>query len=196
MNKTIAQINGYGTFLGMIPAGWRMDVTESYHMVASTTNWAQGDVMNFNITATAEQLAGTVVLEDKDQVAPWRVRSDTAPQVTFTYGVKDATLKIGTLIGQTVVPGNHSLITYPEAFSTPSGSGYPGSGIVLATVTTDGAGVITGFTQVATDPGTFQNMKVWLVPSSDLNADTATFNAWHGGNYMFDTGLIDYYDSL
>jgi hypothetical protein len=66
----------------------------------------------------------------------------------------------------------------------------------LATVTPDGAGVITGFTQVATDPGTFQNMKVWLVPSSDLNADTATFNAWHGGNYMFDTGLIDYYDSL
>ena len=195
MNKTIFQITGQGTFLGMIPAGWTMDVTESYHMLASTTNWAQGDVMPFGITLTGEQLTGTVVLEDKDQVAPWRVRSDTDPKIIFTYGVKDSTLKIGSLTGKTVVAGNHSLITYPETFSTPAGAGYPGTGVVLATVTTDGSGNITGFTQVTTDPDTFTNMKVWLIPDSDLIAGTATFNAWNGGNYMFDTGLIDYYKS-
>ena len=193
MNKTIAEINGYGTFLGMIPAGWSMNVTESYHMLASTTNWAQGDVMNFNVTLTGEQLTGTVVLEDKDS-SNWRVKSETGPQVTFTYGVKDSTLKIGSLTGKTVVAGPHSLITYPELFSAPSGPGWNGTGVVLATVTTDGSGNITGFSQVTTDPGTFTNMKVWLVPSSDLTG--ATFNTWNGANYMFDTGLIDYYDSL
>ena len=194
MNKTIAEISGLGTFLGMIPAGWTMDVTESYHMLASTTNWAQGDVMPFGITLTGEQLTGTVVLEDKDP-SNWRVKSETGPQVIFTYGVKDSTLKIGSITGKTVVAGNHSLITYPETFSTPAGAGWPGTGIVLATVTTDGSGNITGFTQVTTDPDTFTNMKVWLIPDSDLIAGTATFNAWNGGNYMFDTGLIDYYKS-
>jgi predicted ribosomally synthesized peptide with SipW-like signal peptide len=193
LNKTINQIQGNGTFLGMIPAGWSMDVTESYHMIAETENWAQSDKMTFDITLTGEQLTGTVVLEDKDQEAPWRVRSDTDPQVTFTYGVKDATLKINSLTGKTVVAGPHSLITYPEIFSTPSGAGYPGTGVVLANVTTDGSGNITGFTQVTTNPGTFKNMKVWLVPSSDVTG--ATFNTWNGANYMFDTGLIDYYKS-
>ncbi len=195
LNKTINQINGNGTFLGMIPAGWSMDVTESYHMIAETGNWAQSDKMTFDITLTGEQLTGTAVLEDKDQVAPWRVRSDTAPQVTFTYGVKDSILKINSLTGKTVVAGPHSLITYPELFSTPSGAGWPGTGVVLANVTVDGSNNITGFTQVVTDPNTFTNMKVWLVPSSDLDAGTATFHAWNGANYLFDTGLIDYYKS-
>lgn len=194
MDKTIHDITGQGTFLGMIPEGWSMDVVESYHMLDATTNWAQGDVMPFGITLTGEQLKGTVVLEDKDP-SNWRVKSETNQKITFTYGVKDSTLKINSLTGKTVVSGNHSLITYPEAFSTPVGAGWPGTGVVLATVTTDGAGVITGFIQVNTNPGTFTNMKVWLVPSSDLNAGTATFNGWAPNNYMFDTGLIDYYDS-
>jgi len=201
MNKTIADISaedGQGTFLGMIPVGWNMEVTESYHMATETGNWAQGDVMDFDITLTGEQLAGKVVLEDKDQEAPWRVRSDTDPKVTFTYGVKDSTFKIGDITGKTVATGGveHSLITYPEIFSDPSAApAYPGSGVVLATVTTDASGNITDFTPVTTDPGTFTSMKVWLVPSSDLTAGTAAFNTWNGANYMFDTGLIDYYES-
>lgn len=195
MNKTVAEINGSGTFLGMIPASWSMEVTESYHMLAATTNWAQGDVMNFNVTVTGEQLTGIAVLEDKDQAAPWRVRSDTDPKVTLTYGVKDATFKIDSLTGKTVVAGPHSLITYPETFSNPTGPGWPGTGVVLADVTTDGSGNITGFTQVTTNPDTFENMKVWLIPSADLSAGTAVFTAWNGENYMLDTGLIDYYKS-
>jgi predicted ribosomally synthesized peptide with SipW-like signal peptide len=196
MDKTISQINGLGTFLGMIPTGWHMDVVESYHMKGEETgNEYQSDKITFDITLTGEQLKGTVVLEDKDSAAaPWIVKSGTTPKVTFTYGVKDSTLKINTLTGTTVVSGTHSLITYPEAFSTPSGAGWPGTGIVLATVTTDGSGNITGFTQVETNPGTFKNMKVWLIPSSDLSG--ATFTAWNPNNYLFDTGLIDYYDSL
>ena len=112
MDKTIHDITGQGTFLGMIPEGWSMDVVESYHMLDATTNWAQGDVMPFGITLTGEQLKGTVVLEDKDP-SNWRVKSETNQKITFTYGVKDSTLKINSLTGKTVVSGNHSLITYP-----------------------------------------------------------------------------------
>jgi len=193
MDKTISQIKGTDTYLGMIPAGWSMDVTESYHMDSNAGNEYQSDKMTFSITLTGKQLTGTAVLEDKDP-SNWRVKSELAPQVTMTYGVKDSTLKIASITGQTVVAGNHSLITYPESFSTPSGTGYPGSGIVLATVITNEAGNITSFIQTAPNPGTFKNMKVWLVPSSDLTG--ATFNVWNPGNYMFDTGLIDYYKSL
>lgn len=198
MDKTIAEIkDGSGTFLGMIPEDWSMDVVESYHMKGEEAgNQYQSDKMTFDIELFAEQLRGTLVLEDKDSSANWRVKSESAPKVTVTYGVKDATLKISSIAGQTVVAGDHSLITYPEAYSTPSGAGWPGTGVVLATVTTNGSGVITGYTQVVNEPGTFQNMKVWLVPNTDLNAGTAVFSSWNDANYMFDTGLADYYDSF
>lgn len=128
MDKTIADIvamPGYGTFLGMVPAGWTMDVTESYHMDASADNNYQSDKMTFDISLTAEQLKGTLVLEDKEDSEIWRVKGETTSQVIITYGVKDATLKITDITGQTVVAGDHSLITYPESYSNPSGSSYP-----------------------------------------------------------------------
>ena len=199
MDKTIAQIAALsddGMFLGMIPKGWSMEVTESYRMLTTAGNEYQSDKMTFDITLTAKQLTGTLVLEDKDP-SNWRVKGENDIKATVEYGVKDATLKIASIAGKVPLTDGqqYSLITYPESFSSPSGAGWPGSGIVLATVTTSEGG-ITGFAQVNTNPETFTNMKVWLVPTADLNTG-ATFksSAWNPANYLFDTGLADYYKS-
>jgi predicted ribosomally synthesized peptide with SipW-like signal peptide len=190
---TLATLLNTNMALGMIPVGGRMDVIESYHMDAAADNEYQSDKMKFDITLTGTQLTGTLVLEDKDP-SDWRVKSENTVNATVNYGVKDATLKITGITGNVPLTGGeaYSLITLPESYSTPSGSGYPGNGIVLATVTT-AAGSITEYTQVTTDPGTFTNMKVWLVPTANLTG--ATLNTWNPSNYLFDTGLTDYYKS-
>lgn len=196
MNKTIAQINllgGDGTYLGMIPEGWSMDVTESYHMLADTGNWAQSDKMTFNITLTAVQLTGTAILENKDQVAPWRVLGEDGKQGTLTYGVKDDKFNFSFTGTAPLASTPYSLIVYKEPFSTPADSAWPRSVIILGSATSDGSGVvptISGSTELSTD---LLNSKIWLVKSSDLTG--STMSAWNGADYLLDTGLIDYYDT-
>ncbi|MCX6790831.1 MAG: hypothetical protein NTV62_01385, partial [Candidatus Gribaldobacteria bacterium] len=182
-----------GTYLGMIPAGWTMDVTESYHMVSSTTNWAQGDVMNFDITITAEQLKGTVVLEDKNQVAPWMVLAGNDINGTLTYGVKDAAFNFSFAGKAPLASTGYSLIVYKEAWSSPSDSAWPRSVIVLASATSDGSGNVT-IPQTSIDFGyNLLNSKVWLVKTADLTGNT--LSTYTPNAYLFETGLMDYYDS-
>ncbi len=198
MNKTVSQIAteaGYGTFLGMIPARGSMDVTESYHMKGEETgNWAQSDEMEFDITVTAEQLKGTAVLEDKDQVAPWRVLGDTARKGTLTYGVKDS--KFNYSFNAVAMTPNtpYSLVAYHELFSTPvGGPGFPRPVTIIGSATADGTGVVT-IPQTSVELGTnLLNIPVWLVKTADLSGSTLT--GWTPSEILFDTGLIDYYDT-
>lgn len=198
MNKTIAEINQLGergTFLGMIPEGGTMDVTESYHMLAETGNWAQSDKMTFDITITGEQLTGTAVLEDKDQEAPWRVRSDTPRQGTLTYGVKDDKFNYSfSAVGMT--PGtSYTLIAYYEPFSTPVGPGgsFPRPVKVIGSAIANPSGVVT-IPQTAVELSTdLLNMPIWLVQTSAITGTNIT--VWNPSEILFDTGLIDYYDT-
>ena len=196
MNKTIAEIQGNGTYLGMIPAGWSMEVTESYHMLASTTNWAQGDVMNFNITITAEQLKGTAILENKDQAASWRVLGEDAYKGTLTYGVKDSKFNYSFSGIVPLANTSYSLIVYKEPWSDPADGAWPRSIIVLGSEVSDGTGNV-NILPTSVELGiNLINAKVWLVQSSDLNGNT--MDTWNGSteiNTLFDTGLIDYYKS-
>lgn len=195
MDKTISQINGSGTFLGMIPSGWHMDVVESYHMKGQETgNEYQSDKMTFDITLTGQQLTGTAILEDKDSAsAPWIVKADTAPKGTLTYGVKDDKFKFSFSGIAPLASTGYSLITYPETFSTPSGTGWPRPVTVLATAISDGSGNI-AIPQTTIELGTILNMKIWLVKSADISG--GALSGWNPDSYLFDTGLIDYYDSL
>jgi len=198
MNKTIAEINAMserGTLLGMIPAGGSMDVTESYHMDKNTENWAQSDKMTFDITLTAEQLTGTVILEDKDQDAPWRVRMDTPRQGTLTYGVKDAKFNYSFSAVDMTAGTSYSLIAYYEPFSTPSGGpgSFPRPIKIIGSATANGAGVVTiPQTSVELDTSLL-NMPIWLVPTADITGTNIT--GWSPTNILFETGLMDYYDT-
>lgn len=47
-------------YLGRLESGAKMGVKQSYHMDGSTTNWAQGDVMTFDVEFYAQQTSGGV----------------------------------------------------------------------------------------------------------------------------------------
>lgn len=54
--KTVASISGSWILLGTLQPGASMRVTQSYHMQALTTNWAQGDIMTLDIEILGQQL--------------------------------------------------------------------------------------------------------------------------------------------
>lgn len=193
-NVTISQTAGTNIYLGMIPVGWSMKVTQSYHMKESVTNWAQGDKMTFDITLTAEQLKGIAVLEDKTGEPDWRIKTETPIQGTLTYGVKDSKFNFS-FAGKGLLPTtDYSLIVYEEPWSIPnSGVVWPRPVIVLGSATSDGSGNVV-IPNTSLELGqSLLNTKIWLVKTGDLAG--ATISGWNPADYLFDTGLIDYYDS-
>lgn len=191
-NVTVGQIKDTNIFLGMIPVDWYMEVVQSYHMRANTENWAQGDTMTFDITLTGEQLTGTAVLEDKTGEPDWMVKTATAEKGTLKYGVKDSKFDFS-FTG--IAPLNdtpYSLIVYHESWSAPSGSGWPRSVTILGSDTSDGSGNV-DISEAAELNGDLINAKIWLVKTGDLSGNT--ISGWNPDDYLFDTGLIDYYDT-
>ena len=192
LNKTIADIanqHDYGTFLGMIPAGWSMDVTESYHMIDETGNWAQSDQMTFDITVTGEQLTGTLVLSNKDPNQPvvdgWLVLGTKIG--TLAYGVKDSKFNYSFTGVAPLTNTKYFLIEYKDPWGTP--------GRTFGSATTDGSGnvpTISGNVDLGAD---MINAKIWLVTDADYDEGANKVTGWNPANYLFETGLMDYYDS-
>jgi len=54
----LSEINNTWTYLGELPKGQTMLVNQSYHLQGVTTNWAQGDVVEFDIELYAVSLDG------------------------------------------------------------------------------------------------------------------------------------------
>jgi len=142
--------------------------------------------MNFDITLTGEQLKGTVVLEDKD-TSNWRVKSETDPQATFTYGVKDSKLNF-TLTGKSpVVSGDVALVAGYDAGTNPD--------TLIGYGTTDASGVITMSTNSVDLGKDLISAKLWLIPKGDWDSTGNKVIGWHMSKYLWETGLIDYYDT-
>ena len=195
MDKRLNALNDQNILLGMIPAGWYMKVQQSYHMDPNTGNWAQGDVMTFDITLTAEQLKGTVLMENKNfanQQNPTIVHGDGI-QGVLTYGVRDSKFNFSFSGKAPLANTDYTLIFYPETWSTPSGPGWPGPVIILGTAHSDGSGNVSISPTSLELNQNIRNMKVWLVKSSDLNGNN--FKAWNGNDYLFELGMMDYYDA-
>lgn len=198
MDKRLSTLNHQDVLLGMIPVGWYMKVEQSYHMDSDTGNWAQGDQMTFDITLTAEQLKGTVLLQNKDfadAVNPTLNYDGGLDNIkgTLTYGVKDSKFNYSFTGVAPLASTPYSLIFYEEPFSTPSASGWPRTVIVLGSATSDvGKNVSIPSTSLELNQNIL-NMKVWLVKTSDLTGDT--LSAFSGNDYLFELGLMDYYDA-
>jgi len=196
---TIAQIKDTDMYLGMIPVGWSMKVYQSYHMQEKTTNWAQGDIMTFDIALSAEQLLGgplgaSVILEDKSGESDWDINQTSTPKGTFNYTVMSPKFDFSFSGVAPKASTEYSLIFYPESWSTPTGSGWPRPVTVLATATSDGSGAI-NIPSTSIDLGNInvKNMKVWLVKSADIVSES--LSTWAPADYLFETGLIDYRDT-
>jgi len=190
-NATVADIKGKNLFLGMVPVGWSLKVTQSYHMDENAGNEYQGKSITFDITLTGEQLKGTAILEDKTGDPDWLVKAETAARGTLTYDVKDSKFNFS-FTGVAPLPStNYSLIMYEESWSTPSDNNWPRAVVVLGSGISDGSNSIS--INGNPDTGSMTNAKIWLVKTSDLSGNTQS--GWSPADYLFDTGLIDYYKS-
>ena len=188
-------------FLGMIPVGHYMKVIQSYHMDSDTGNAYQGEKLTFDITLNAEQLKGTLVLEDK-----YEPNTDVSHHVwlaggqpngkdaTLIYGVKDDAFNY-TLNVKGMADGQYTLVSWVDdpALQWTWGS-FAGTTVLANITVASGTANVTGSIDLNKD---LKNAKVWLVPGNwGTPGSTGVSLPWDPGNTLFDTGLIDYYDSV
>ncbi|OGM76419.1 hypothetical protein A2210_00220 [Candidatus Woesebacteria bacterium RIFOXYA1_FULL_40_18] len=176
-----------GVFLGMIPAGCSMDVTQSYHMPGTVRNEYQGATQTFDLTVYAEQLSGTVWFDNKDPNMPvadgyWTIADDIGGVLTYT--VRDLKFH-GSFTGKVTLPNTKY---YLVAFNDPWSSADP----KLAEGDSNNAGNLTFSFDVSVD--TMTNQKLWLVPAADYSGGGVS--GWPPTNFLFERGLMDYYESL
>jgi len=181
---------GDRVLLGMVPAGWHMKVEQSYHMPGTVGNAYQGDSVVYDMTLEAEQLMGTVVLEDKEENQPesqsWWIQNNSDARGTLTYPVRDKTFDF-TFTGVAPLANTvYYLIADAE---------YGVDVITLGSDTSDGNGnvLIEEDLDIGKD---LINAKTWLVTDADYDqAAQRMQGAWHPENYLFETSLMDYYDA-
>ena len=190
--------------LGMIPANWYMVVRQSYHMPGlETGNVYQGDKVHFDITLTAEQLKGTVLMENKRLA---NTNESTIAQKddfkgVMTYGVKDATFDWSFTGKVPLANIPYAAIFYYETWSIPSGNApvWPRDVYVLATdALSDGSGNLDISLKSEDFNHDVTNMKFWLVPTSDLKNNVLgndQLKAYTETAYLFELGMMDYYDA-
>ena len=181
-DTTLAAVNHTEVFLGMLPAGWNMKVHESYRMSEEAGNGYQDKTMTFNITIKAEQLKGNVVLENKNGPPNWDIIQDSY-QGTLDYDVMASMFNF-TFNG--VARQNNTEYTLVIGTNPWDNSDRQ----ALASGSTDGSGNISLNGSIDLDTRT--NQKVWLVLTSDWNG--GAWAGWHADDYLFETGLIDYYE--
>ena len=192
MGKTLQNLNDVDVLLGMIPKDWYMKVQQSYHMDSNAGNEYQGDAMSFDITLTAEQLKNTVVLENKLFPAgeePTIVHGDGI-DATVAYVVKDATFDY-TLTVNGMPAGPYTLIAWDDtANSYTFNWNNRGSAIALANIS--GSGTVSGSLDLNDD---LINAKLWLITGTYTPGTAVGLFGWNPSG-LFETALMDYYDSL
>lgn len=180
-------------FLGMIPAEGSMKVTQSYHLIPETQNWAQADTMKFDITIYGEQLKGELVLENKTGDPDWQIVADNY-QATLVYNMTgpEFDYELNGKVNQNDT--EYGLIYYPDP--------WPGTGLIeigKGTSLPDGTIEFSGSINldedlpISADHNSPEGAKIWLVPTN--NYDGTGMIVWNPGNYLFETGLTTYDDT-
>lgn len=193
--------------------GGALAVSQSYHLMAwddagveTITNWAQGDVMTFDIELEARQTSapapvgvndGTLVLENKNSVT-WDPILGDYISGALTYNTS------GTNFGYTLSATglkdttDYCLIYYYDP--------YPGAGgfDIGCNIKTDSSGDITTYVGTADivsipvvgDGNYPAGAKLWLVPESDYDPAANQMTAWSHADYLFEMNLITYEKTL
>ena len=193
-NKKIGDLENKAMYLGMIPVGWTMKVTQSYHMVENTGNEYQADGMSFDIELYAEQLTNEIRLVNK-----YLADTDVSHHVwngkyaDFSYKVMDDKLR-WELKTTNVSDGAYTLLVWDDTSNAYAWDwNTRSSAKVLAHLNDSGDMTHSG----ELDLGTVKNAKVWLVPGTHGTEGASAGNfPWNATGTYFETGLIDYYDSL
>lgn len=186
-------------------------VVQSYHLMAwddagepMITNWAQGDVMTFDIELEARQVgapapeseaSGVLGLREKD-IITWEV-VDGGASGTLTYNLSGSDFEYDLSVAGLDDVG-YSLIYYAD----PRPGNHPGRLIGTHVASGGSITVIGGLTNLSMDlPDSADanypvGAKVWLVPSSAYNSDTRSITNWgEAENFLFEMNLIQYEDT-
>ncbi len=175
-------------YLGMIPTNGFMEIWQGYRLATATTNWAQGDQLNFSIAIQAEQFTGQRALDnkivDKDGAPYWKITPADNIQAELKFNPLAPTFRFD-FTG--LVPASltaYSLVLGPEPWNTAR---------LLATATSTATGFIAATGEVNLETS-LPWSRVWLLPASDWG-DTGMTN-FQPENYLMETGLIWYQDTL
>ena len=202
---TIGSVENKRIFLGMVPAGKTMEVTQSYHLSPGTGNWAQADTMTFDIEIYAEQLTGSLILENKTN--DWQILGTDDIKATLTYNMTSPTFDYS-LIGKVLLKNTqYSLIYYADPWPG-DGEDHNGTGVLIGkgTSLSDGAIDFIGSTELnrdlpkwPSDQNHPEGAKIWLVPSDHYSATVAGAQGymmgWSPSSYLFETALMTYDDT-
>lgn len=193
--KTIAQLEQMDVLLGMLPVNWYMKVQQSYHMNGDAGNAYQGSNMVFNIQLTAEQLKNTVTLENKlfpDGEEPTIEHDKTSATVAYTVKDEEFDYTLTVNNGDGLLSGDYTLIAWEENGQEFAWSDH-GNAIALANVTI-GADptVVEGSLDLNQD---LINAKLWLIEGTYTPGSVTGAFPWNEDG-LFETALMDYYDSL
>jgi len=188
----------------------KLAVSQSYHLTAwddaqepTVNNWAQGDVMNFDIELEARQLTApapgstelaSTELKEKDPIT-WDVVPGGASG-TLSYNTSGDKFNYSFTASGLNLSTNYSLIYYADP--------YPGDhpGALIGSGTSNDSGVLSlsGSPDLGMDLPTSPDAnypagaKIQLVLSSDYNGTNA-LTAWHPSEYLFELNLINYDDT-
>ena len=188
-NMTIGAIYGGDgkVYLGMIPVGHYMLVTQSYHMrdTDEPQNEYQSDQMAFDITVEGKQITGTSVLENKTAGPEYKLILNDVYTGTLTYKVKNSTFDFG-FTGKVTQPNTAYTLLYAIDPWPQTGS------VVLGTTVSDASGNVDFSDNVELNQD-IKDAKVWLVLSSDWDGTQMT--GWSQADYLLETGLIWYEDT-
>jgi predicted ribosomally synthesized peptide with SipW-like signal peptide len=186
-------------------------VSQSYHLKAwndanepEITNWAQGDVMTFDITLEARQMTapapngaqmGTLILDNKNTTTWDPITSDTTSG-TLTYNTSGNTFNFTLSATGLIATGQYRLIYYPDPWAATK-TVYP-----IGSTMTASSGSITQSQNVEltmnlpkdnTDNNFPVGAKIWLVPESSLSGTTLSWV--NTDKFLFEMNLISYTDN-
>lgn len=206
-------VNGVWIYLGELPAGGSMIVNQSYHLSSwdgasepTVTNWAQGDVLTFDVDLYGEQITGPgpnadtmmVVLNNKDSA--WVPILDDRIGTMFYNTAGDKFEYDFSGIGLDANT-DYSLIYYADEEGTANWHGDNPGAFIASGITNDhGALNLDGSIDLNMDlpslpdtnyPG---GAKIWLVPSSDYDGVNA-LTVWDHAAFLFEENVIQYTDT-
>lgn len=187
-------------YLGVLYPSECMLVHQSYHLdiwpdavEEEITNWAQGDVMEFDITLYAAQLTApsplgaspSMTLENKDPIT-WAIITGDGISGTLNYNAAGPTFNYSFSGVAPVANANYELIYYVDPWPGTGGCSI-GTGHSSAA---DGSISFSGTPDLGMD---MFNAKIWLVLDADYNGTSMT--AWNPSSYLFETAMINYNDT-
>jgi len=198
---TLRDIESHYIYLGELEKNEKMTVVQSYHMKSDTGNWAQGDVVTFDIELLALQLNAsgpnktTLLLENKD--SNWdRITGDGRYGI-LTYETENDTFDYDLSVRGLNPNTEYALVYAPDPWPQAVDS----ATTEIATFTTDANGnkdisdsMNLGYNIPHPNEDNYPDGgKIWVVLKTDHDGTEMT--AWNPDEYLFEYNLVRYEDT-